>query len=157
MGANSAQREAVMDAFATCAPAATPTAKTHLRQTKPNSTTNKDFLMILYGISNCDTVKKAKNWLDQQHIDYRFHDFRKDGLNAEIINEWLKTVAWDKILNRRSTSWRNLDASVQQSVSETNIVRLLEQNPTLIKRPILDTNGIITIGFNADTYQGILN
>ena len=113
--------------------------------------------MILYGISNCDTVKKAKNWLDQQHIDYRFHDFRKDGLDAATINGWLKSVAWDKILNKRSTSWRHLDASVQQSISDTNIVPLLAQNPTLIKRPILDSNGIITIGFNMDTYQSIFN
>ena len=81
--------------------------------------------MILYGISNCDTVKKAKNWLETHNIDYRFNDFRKDGLDNKIINDWLKTVAWDKILNKRSTSWRNLDASVQQTVSETNIVELL--------------------------------
>ena len=113
--------------------------------------------MILYGISNCDTVKKAKNWLDTQNIDYSFHDFRKDGLDAKIIDQWLKTVAWDKILNKRSTSWRNLDASVQQNVNENNIVQLLVENPTLIKRPVLDSNGIITIGFNLHTYQGIFN
>lgn len=113
--------------------------------------------MIIYGISNCDTVKKAKNWLDSHNIDYQFHDFRKDGINKDIINIWLNTVAWDKILNKRSTSWRNLDASTQQAINATNVVDLLIENPTLIKRPVMDVNDIITVGFNSDTYQGIFN
>ena len=113
--------------------------------------------MIIYGISNCDTVKKAKNWLDSHNIDYKFHDFRKDGINRDIINGWLNTVAWDKILNKRSTSWRNLDASTQQAINATNVVDLLVENPTLIKRPVMDVNDIITVGFNSDTYQGIFN
>ena len=113
--------------------------------------------MIIYGISNCDTVKKAKNWLDSHNIDYKFHDFRKDGINRDIINGWLITVAWDKILNKRSTSWRNLDASTQQAINATNVVDLLVENPTLIKRPVMDVNDIITVGFNSDTYQGIFN
>ena len=113
--------------------------------------------MIIYGISNCDTVKKAKNWLDSHNIDYKFHDFRKDGINRDIINGWLNTVAWDKILNKRSTSWRNLDASTQQAVNATNVVDLLVENPTLIKRPVMNVNDIITDGCNSDTYQGIFN
>ena len=113
--------------------------------------------MIIYGISNCDTVKKAKNWLDKHNIDYQFHDFRKQGLDKKIIDGWLKTVAWDKILNKRSTSWRNLDPSIQQTINESNVVDLLIDNPTLIKRPVMDVNDTITIGFNSDTYEGIFN
>ena len=113
--------------------------------------------MIIYGISNCDTVKKAKAWLDSQNIDYRFHDFRKDGIDSDIINGWLKTISWDKILNKRSTTWRTLDSSIQQAVNETNVVDLMVKNPTLIKRPVVDVNDIITVGFNTDTYQGIFN
>jgi Spx/MgsR family transcriptional regulator len=113
--------------------------------------------MILYGISNCDTVKKAKNWLETHNINYQFHDFRKQGLDANTINRWLQSVSWDKILNKRSTSWRNLDPSIQQTVNETNIVDLLIENPTLIKRPVMDVNDTITLGFNSDTYQGIFN
>jgi arsenate reductase len=112
--------------------------------------------MIIYGINNCDTVKKARRWLDSRSIDYKFHDFRKQGLNEKIINGWLQTVSWDKILNKRSTSWRNLDASIQQTVNETTIVDLLLENPTLIKRPVMDVNDTITVGFNSDTYEGIL-
>ena len=113
--------------------------------------------MILYGISNCDTVKKAKNWLETNQLEYSFHDFRKQGLEPETIKDWLTQIAWDKLLNKRSTTWRNLEPEVQQSVNAENIIQLLVENPTLIKRPVLKVNGIINIGFNADTYQGIFN
>jgi Spx/MgsR family transcriptional regulator len=113
--------------------------------------------MILYGISNCDTVKKAKNWLEKNQLDYSFHDFRKQGLEPETIKDWLTQIPWDKLLNKRSTTWRNLESEVQQSVNAENIIELLVKNPTLIKRPVLKVNGIINIGFNADTYQGIFN
>jgi Spx/MgsR family transcriptional regulator len=113
--------------------------------------------MILYGISNCDTIKKAKNWLELNNIDYKFHDFRKQGLEPEIIQSWLTQIPWDKLLNKRSTTWRNLELEVQQSVNAENIIQLLVENPTLIKRPVLNVNGIINVGFNADTYQGIFN
>ena len=113
--------------------------------------------MILYGISNCDTIKKAKNWLELNNIDYKFHDFRNQGLEPEIIQSWLTQIPWDKLLNKRSTTWRNLELDVQQSVNAENIIQLLVENPTLIKRPVLNVNGIINVGFNADTYQGIFN
>ena len=113
--------------------------------------------MILYGISNCDTVKKAKSWLEENNLDYHFHDFRKQGLESAIIQDWLSQIDWQKLLNKRSTTWRNLDAKTQQSVNAENIIQLLLENPTLIKRPVLKVNGIINIGFNADTYQGIFN
>jgi arsenate reductase len=113
--------------------------------------------MILYGISNCDTVKKAKNWLETNNIDYRFHDFRKQGLEPETIKDWLSQISWDKLLNKRSTTWRNLDPEIQQSVNAETVVQLLVANPTLIKRPVLAVNGIINIGFNTDTYRGIFN
>jgi Spx/MgsR family transcriptional regulator len=113
--------------------------------------------MILYGISNCDTVKKAKNWLEANNLDYRFHDFRKQGLESEIVQDWLNQIPWDQLLNKRSTTWRNLDPEVQQSVNAETVVQLLVSNPTLIKRPVLAVNGIINIGFNADTYRGIFN
>jgi Spx/MgsR family transcriptional regulator len=113
--------------------------------------------MILYGISNCDTVKKAKNWLEKKQLNYNFHDFRKQGLEAETIQDWLTQISWEKLLNKRSTTWRNLEPEVQQSVNADNIIELLVKNPTLIKRPVLKVNGIINVGFNTDTYQGIFN
>ena len=111
--------------------------------------------MILYGISDCDTVKKAKNWLETNQLEYSFHDFRKQGLEPDIIQGWLTQIAWDKLLNKRSTTWRNLEPEVQQSVNAENIIHLLVENPTLIKRPVLKVNGIINVGFNIDTYKGL--
>jgi Spx/MgsR family transcriptional regulator len=113
--------------------------------------------MILFGISNCDSVKKAKNWLETNNIDFSFHDFRKQGLEPETVQDWLNRIPWDKLLNKRSTTWRNLGSEVQQSVNSETVVQLLVANPTLIKRPVLAVNGIINIGFNADTYRGIFN
>jgi Spx/MgsR family transcriptional regulator len=111
--------------------------------------------MILYGISNCDTVKKAKNWLETNQLEYSFHDFRKQGLEPEIIQSWLTQIPWDKLLNKRSTTWRNLEPEVQQSVNAENIIHLLVENPTLIKRPVLKVNGIINVGYNVDIYKGL--
>jgi arsenate reductase len=113
--------------------------------------------MILFGISNCDSVKKAKNWLETNNIDFSFHDFRKQGLEPETVQDWLNRIPWDKLLNKRSTTWRNLGSEVQQSVNSETVVQLLVANPTLIKRPVLAVNGIINIGFNVDTYRGIFN
>jgi len=114
-------------------------------------------MITVYGIKNCDTIKKTRNWFDKHDIDYKFHDIRHDGIGAETIASWIDRVGWENVLNKRSTSWRNLDNDVQQSVSADNIITLLKQNPTLIKRPVVDADGIITIGFNADTYKGIFN
>ena len=156
MGENSVVLAVATGEYATSVPAVIPIEKNPLRLKKLRYT-KQGLLMIIYGISNCDSVKKAKNWLDSRHLDYKFHDFRKQGLNEKIINGWLQTVSWDKILNKRSTSWRNLDASIQQTVNETTIVNLLVENPTLIKRPVIDVNDTITIGFNSDAYEGIFN
>ena len=101
--------------------------------------------------------QKSQNWLETNNIDYRFHDFRKQGLESEIVQDWLNQIPWDQLLNKRSTTWRNLDPEVQQSVNAETVVQLLVANPTLIKRPVLAVNGIINIGFNADTYRGIFN
>jgi len=114
-------------------------------------------MITLYGIKNCDSVKKARKWLDQQAIEYHFHDLRADDLTSTMINHWVDQVGWETVLNKRGTTWRKLDSNVQQNVHQGNIVDLLLSNPTLIKRPVLDANGIITIGFNAERYQTIFN
>lgn len=114
-------------------------------------------MITLYGIKNCDSVKKARKWLDQQAIEYHFHDVRTDGISAAVIGHWIEQAGWETVLNKRGTTWRKLDAIVQQNTHSGNIVELLLNNPTLIKRPVLDADGIITIGFNAERYQTIFN
>jgi len=114
-------------------------------------------MTTLYGIKNCDSIKRARRWLDKYQVEYRFHDFRVDGIETQAITNWIEQVEWQNLLNKRSTSWRNLNSTVQQGVNADTVISLLEENPTLIKRPVLDANGIITIGFNTDTYQRIFN
>jgi len=114
-------------------------------------------MITLYGIKNCDCIKKARKWLDENRREYRFHDVRINGIKTETIAIWIDQIGWDRVLNKRSTSWRNLDNAVQQAVNAENVTSLLQENPTLIKRPVLDVNGIISVGFNIDAYRRIFN
>jgi arsenate reductase len=110
-------------------------------------------MTTLYGIPNCDTVKKARKWLESNGIDYQFHDFRQDGLEAEKVREWLDQVAWDELLNKRSTTWRQLDDKTKNNMSPELAVKEAVSHPTLIKRPVIETSGQLLIGFNEPSYQ----
>ena len=112
-------------------------------------------MTILFGIKNCDTVKKARHWLNEQEIEYDFHDVRADGLTIDQITQWINSAGWEMVLNRRGTTWRKLDLSIQQSTTCYNVAELLLANPAMIKRPVLDNNGIITIGFKPEHYHSI--
>lgn len=111
--------------------------------------------MILYGISNCDTVRKARKFLENQQVDFLFHDFRKDGLDVATIQNWLKTIDFSELLNKRSTTWKNLSESDRQAIENQDLT-LLAQNPTLIKRPVLVTENTLLVGFNPERYQEVL-
>jgi Spx/MgsR family transcriptional regulator len=107
----------------------------------------------LYGIPNCDTVKKAQKWLTTNNIIYTFHDYRKDGLDEALLTAFLKNIAWTDLLNKRSTSFRALSAEQKESLSETTVIPLFIEFPTLIKRPLLISNNTPILGFKAETYQ----
>ena len=122
-------------------------------------------LITLYGISNCDTVRKAKKCLTAQDIDFHFHDFRKDGLNPELVGAWLNQMSADKLINRRSATWKTLSKADQASLSASAVnddannaneiaIRIIIAQPTLIKRPVLVlSTGEPVIGFCETTYQ----
>lgn len=112
-------------------------------------------MTTLYGIKNCDTVKKARKWLDAAGIDYRFHDFRADGLDREKLNAWIEAVGWEHLVNRRSTTWRQLPEAVKENINEKNVLDLLIEQPTLIKRPVLEKGGEIRVGFKEADYQAL--
>jgi len=114
-------------------------------------------VITLFGIKNCDTVKKARHWLSDNDIEHGFHDVRADGLTLEQIEEWIAKTDWEIVLNRRGTTWRKLDASIQENTTENSVVELLLANPAMIKRPILNVNGVISIGFKPDLYHSIFN
>ena len=107
----------------------------------------------LYGIKNCDTVKKARQWLDQNGVAYQFHDFRTDGLTLAKLNDFAARLDWNILLNRSSTSWRQLNVEQQSALTLEKALLLMLNTPTLIKRPILDTGDKLIIGFKAAHYQ----
>jgi arsenate reductase len=107
----------------------------------------------LYGIKNCDTVKKARQWLEQNNIAYQFHDFRADGLTAAQLSDFAGRVDWSILLNRSSTSWRQLSIEQQSDLTLEKAVELMLVNPALIKRPVIDTGDKLIIGFKVDHYK----
>jgi Spx/MgsR family transcriptional regulator len=111
----------------------------------------------VYGIKNCDTVKKARRWLEQHGIDYEFHDFREDGLEQTVLAGWLDELGWEQLVNRRSTSWKNLDATVRDSMDQASAAGAILEQPTLIKRPLLDTGSERHVGFSDALYREIFH
>ena len=107
----------------------------------------------LYGIKNCDTVKKARKWLDDNNIDYQFHDFRENGLDTALLEHFESALGYDKMLNRRSTSWRQLSEEQKNSPDKDKAFQLMLKTPALIKRPILDIGDKIILGFAPDNYK----
>jgi arsenate reductase len=109
--------------------------------------------ITLYGIPNCDTVKKARTWLDGRAIAYTFHDFKKLGLPKAAAQAWLKELGADTVINRKGTTWRGLDdAQKQQADSAAGALALITAQPSLVKRPVLDRDGALSVGFTPDTY-----
>ena len=112
-------------------------------------------MITLYGIKNCDTVKKARKWLEARSIEYAFHDFREDGIEREQIKAWLDELGWETLVNRRSTSWKALDEDTRDTMDATSALEAILEQPTLIKRPLLDTGAERHTGFKADLYRDI--
>lgn len=113
----------------------------------------------VYGITNCDTVKKARAWLTAQGIEYLFHDFRKQGVPEPELDLWLAAVGWEKLLNRQGTTWRKLDPTVQATVNDTASARaVMLANVSVIKRPVVTwSRGRTTVGFDAALWSGFIN
>lgn len=108
--------------------------------------------MKMYGIPNCDTVKKAQKFLDAHQLPYHFHDFKKQGLDIALLESWLKVQPLDKLVNKRSTTWKQLDAAQKEALMAGDLTVLIA-TPTLIKRPVLQTDQDVIIGFDEKTYQ----
>jgi len=114
-------------------------------------------MITLYGIKNCDTVKKARTWLEQKKVDYRFHDFRADGLSEAQVKNWINEIGLETLVNKRSTTWKELDDATKTNFNATNAAIIISENPTLIKRPLLDTGTQKHVGFKDAEYTNIFN
>lgn len=111
--------------------------------------------VTLYGIKNCDTIKKARKWLTDQAVDYRFHDYRADGIDRELLDFFLQSQDWQVLLNKRGTTWRQQSDQVKENIDKDSAIELMLAHPAMIKRPVLCTPDTVLVGFKADQYQTI--
>jgi arsenate reductase len=110
----------------------------------------------LYGIPNCDTVKKARTWLADNGHEFTFHDFKKQGLGRETVAGWLEQLDWEVLVNRKGLTWRNLsDEQKAAVIDKASALDLMLANPSVIKRPVLDNGGKFSVGFSDVQYKGI--
>jgi len=114
--------------------------------------------ITVYGIPNCDTVKKARAWLAERHPEFVFHDFKKQGLKAEVVAMWLQQIPRDVLINKKGLTWRNLsDQRKAAIVDDASAIALMLEQPSVIKRPVLDKDGQFAVGYSAAQYQQIFS
>lgn len=110
--------------------------------------------MKVYGITNCNTVKKAIDWLKANHIDYEFQDFKKLGVSTEKLQEWNQKAGYEKFMNKQGLTWKQLDPTVKEIVKgEAEALPLLQQKTSMIKRPVIEDNGFLYFGFDENVYK----
>jgi Spx/MgsR family transcriptional regulator len=108
--------------------------------------------ITIYGIKHCDTMKKARMWLDNHGIAYSFHDYKTEGIERERLVRWAKELGWEALLNRAGTTFRKLDDADKESLSETKAIALMLAQPSMIKRPVLDLGNKLLVGFKPEIY-----
>ena len=108
--------------------------------------------ITIFGIKNCDTMKKARTWLDGHGIAYRFHDYKADGIDRGHLEAWAKAVGWELLLNRAGTTFRRLPEKEKEGLTEKKAIALMLAQPSMIKRPVLDVGGSLLVGFKPDQY-----
>ncbi len=115
-------------------------------------------MFTMFGIKNCDTIKKARKWLEAEGIEYQFHDYKKEGLSAELLASWVKDLGWEALVNKRGTTWRKLPDDIKESVDQASAIEIMLENNSIIKRPLLvdDANNKL-LGFKAEDYQNFIN
>lgn len=109
--------------------------------------------VTLYGIKNCDTMKKARAWLDARGVAYAFHDYKVQGVDRARLEDWARLVGWETLLNRAGTTFRKLPETDRADLNESKAIALMLDQPSMIKRPVLDLNGRLLVGFKAEQYE----
>ena len=113
-------------------------------------------MITIFGIPNCDTIKKARKWLEANDINYQFHDFRKDSLEKSNLTKWVKSVGWETLLNKRGTTWRQLSEKDKTNINESKAIKLMLAHPAMIKRPVLVMGKTVQVGFSEQDYKNLL-
>ncbi|CAH1658411.1 Protein YffB [Hyphomicrobiales bacterium] len=112
--------------------------------------------LSIYGIKNCDTMKKARSWLDDHGIAYTFHDYKADGIDSAHLKAWIKAVGWEKLLNRAGTTFRKLPEGERADLTEEKAMALMLSQPSMIKRPVVTVGGSLLVGFKPEEYEKAL-
>jgi arsenate reductase len=112
-------------------------------------------MITLYGIKNCDTMKRARAWLDTHKVAYAFHDYKAAGMDKATLEGWAKKVGWETLLNRAGTTFRKLPDADRGGLTEKKAIALMLAQPSMIKRPVLDKGGMLTVGFKPETYERV--
>ncbi|MDG4867009.1 arsenate reductase [Guyparkeria sp. 1SP6A2] len=113
-------------------------------------------MITVYGIRSCDTVRKARAWLDAQGLEYRLHDYKKEGVPAERLGDWIERFGWETVINRRGTTWRRLPAAEREAMDVERATEAARTNPSLIKRPVVEHDGGTLVGFDMEKWQEVL-
>ncbi len=116
-------------------------------------------MIAMYGIKNCDTIKKARRWLETHQVEYRFHDYRADGIDAQLLRTFIDELGWEALLNTRGTTWRKLDENLRATITNADTAAaLMLEMPAIIKRPLLCAPGKpMLLGFNDSSYEKFIN
>lgn len=112
-------------------------------------------MIKIHGIPNCDTMKKARKWLDTHNLDYQFHNFKKEGLEKTTLLHWIDQTGWETLLNRRGMMWRKLSDEAKAGIDETSAIEIMLETPSIIKRPVLEVNGNLYVGFSEERYSDL--
>jgi arsenate reductase len=112
--------------------------------------------ITVYGIKNCDTMKKSRAWLDAHGVAYEFHDYKTRGIDRPRLERWCREVGWNALLNRAGTTFRKLPEADKRDLNEVAALRLMLAQPSMIKRPVLEVDGRVVVGFAPDVYAGLL-
>ena len=120
---------------------------------KPAATTEMAKSITIYGIRNCDTMKKARAWLEKHSVAYDFHDYKAAGIDRGRLESWARAVGWETLLNRAGTTFRKLDEDAKEGLTEAKAIALMLEQPSMIKRPVLAVGGKLLVGFKPDQYE----
>lgn len=112
--------------------------------------------VTVFGIANCDSVKKARKWLDANDVSYDFHDYKKKGIDKPTLSQWCKTLGWEMLLNKRGTTWRKLPDADKEGLTQARAIQLMLDNTSLIKRPVIDTGTQLLAGYDEAQYSSTL-
>jgi arsenate reductase len=112
-------------------------------------------MATIYGIKNCDTMKKARAWLDARKVAYAFHDYKVAGIDRATLEGWVKTLGWEMLLNRAGTTFRKLPDADKAGITERKAIALMLAQPSMIKRPVLEAKGRLVIGFRPEAYEAL--